>query len=316
MRLSAGREVMSDELQALCFLAGANSIFYGEKLLTTGNPDVARDRALLDAARYRAAGAAADSRPRRRTEPAEHVHGPGLLARGAATWLPHATRPGSAEGGARRSRAAPPSTHAPRGLARRRHQFLQQRLPRPAAIIPRSCARSSDAAAKYGVGSGASHLVTGHGPEHEALEDELAAFTGREKALVFSTGYMANMGVIGALADQNATIVSDKLNHASLIDGCRLTRRAAHGATGTAMRPRARAAGRRSMSPSIRGCWSPTACSAWMAISRRLPELARAARDAERLAHRRRRARTRRGRRHRSRQSASTSIWARTTCRC
>jgi biotin synthase len=47
VRLSAGREVMSDELQSLCFLAGANSIFYGEKLLTTGNPDVARDRALM-----------------------------------------------------------------------------------------------------------------------------------------------------------------------------------------------------------------------------------------------------------------------------
>src|SRR5262245_24758202 len=70
------------------------------------------------------------------------------------------------------------------------------------------------AAEKYGVGSGASHSVTGHGPEHEALEEELAAFTGREKALVFSTGYMANMGVIGTLVDQNATIVSDKLNHA------------------------------------------------------------------------------------------------------
>ena len=80
-----------------------------------------------------------------------------------------------------------------------------------------------DTASRHGVGSGASHLVTGHGPEHEALEEELAAFTGREKALVFSTGYMANMGVIGALADQNAAIVSDKLNHASLIDGCRLS---------------------------------------------------------------------------------------------
>ena len=78
-----------------------------------------------------------------------------------------------------------------------------------------------DAAAKYGVGSGASHLVTGHGPEHEALEEELAAFTGRERALVYSTGYMANMGVIGALADQSFTIFSDKLNHASLIDGAR-----------------------------------------------------------------------------------------------
>jgi len=81
----------------------------------------------------------------------------------------------------------------------------------------------TDAAAKYGVGSGASHLVTGHGVEHEALEVELAAFTKRERALVFSTGYMANMGIIGALADQNASIVSDKLNHGSLIDGCRLS---------------------------------------------------------------------------------------------
>jgi len=80
------------------------------------------------------------------------------------------------------------------------------------------------AAEKHGVGSGASHLVTGHGVEHEALEEALAAFTGREKALVFSTGYMANMGAISALADQTATIVADKLNHASLIDGARLTR--------------------------------------------------------------------------------------------
>lgn len=96
----------------------------------------------------------------------------------------------------------------------------------------------TDAAAKYGVGSGASHLVTGHGVEHEALEAELAAFTGREKALAFSTGYMANLGVIGALADQKAVIVSDKLNHASLIDGCRLSgadvRRYRHGDAGHA----------------------------------------------------------------------------------
>jgi 8-amino-7-oxononanoate synthase len=90
-----------------------------------------------------------------------------------------------------------------------------------------------EAASKYGVGSGASHLVSGHGPEHEALEQELAAFVGRPRALVFSTGYMANLGVIGTLADQNAAIVSDKLNHASLIDGCRLSgaevRRYRHG---------------------------------------------------------------------------------------
>lgn len=81
----------------------------------------------------------------------------------------------------------------------------------------------ADAVMKHGVGSGASHLVTGHTREHDVLEEALAAFTGREKALVYSTGYMANTGVIGALADQKAAIVSDKLNHASLIDGCRLS---------------------------------------------------------------------------------------------
>jgi 8-amino-7-oxononanoate synthase len=81
----------------------------------------------------------------------------------------------------------------------------------------------ADAVMKYGVGSGASHLVTGHTREHEVLEEALAAFTGREKALVYSTGYMANMGVISALADQKAAVISDKLNHASLIDGGRLS---------------------------------------------------------------------------------------------
>jgi biotin synthase len=59
VRLSAGRSSMSDELQALAFLAGANSIFYGEKLLTTGNPDVEHDRALLARLGIRAEGAAA-----------------------------------------------------------------------------------------------------------------------------------------------------------------------------------------------------------------------------------------------------------------
>lgn len=96
----------------------------------------------------------------------------------------------------------------------------------------------TDAAHRYGVGSGASHLVTGHGPEHEALEAELAAFCGRERALVYSTGYMANLGAIGALADQNALIVADKLNHASLIDGARLAgstmKRYRHGDAGHA----------------------------------------------------------------------------------
>ena len=75
------------------------------------------------------------------------------------------------------------------------------------------------AANQYGVGSGASHLVSGHGAEHQALEEELAAFTGRPRALLFSTGYMANVGVIRALMGHGDLVVQDKLNHASLLDG-------------------------------------------------------------------------------------------------
>lgn len=71
----------------------------------------------------------------------------------------------------------------------------------------------------YGVGSGASHLIYGHSREHHALEEELAAFTGRPRALLFSTGYMANLGTIRALADKGDHIFEDRLNHASLLDG-------------------------------------------------------------------------------------------------
>ena len=71
----------------------------------------------------------------------------------------------------------------------------------------------------YGVGSGASHLIYGHSHEHHALEEELAAFTGRPRALLFSTGYMANLGTIRALADKGDHIFEDRLNHASLLDG-------------------------------------------------------------------------------------------------
>jgi 8-amino-7-oxononanoate synthase len=76
----------------------------------------------------------------------------------------------------------------------------------------------------YGVGSGSAHLVAGHGPAHEALEEELADFLGRPRALLFSTGYMANLGVIQALAGPGDPMFEDKLNHASLIDGALLAR--------------------------------------------------------------------------------------------
>jgi 8-amino-7-oxononanoate synthase len=92
----------------------------------------------------------------------------------------------------------------------------------------------AEAAQRYGAGAGASHLVSGHGAEHEALERELAEFTGRARALVFSTGYMANLGVLGALAGRDDLLLGDELNHASLIDAARLVRsthlqRYAHG---------------------------------------------------------------------------------------
>lgn len=71
----------------------------------------------------------------------------------------------------------------------------------------------------YGAGSGASHLVAGHGRAHHALEEELAAFTGRSRALVFSSGFMANVGVLAALAGKGDQVFEDRLNHASLLDG-------------------------------------------------------------------------------------------------
>lgn len=74
-----------------------------------------------------------------------------------------------------------------------------------------------------GAGSAASHLVTGHGVEHQRLEEELAEFTGRERALLFSTGYMANLAVIATLADRGEVVALDRLNHASLIDGTLLS---------------------------------------------------------------------------------------------
>lgn len=83
---------------------------------------------------------------------------------------------------------------------------------------PQVIAAMQDAARRYGVGSGASHLVSGHSREHHQLEEELADFTGRERALLFSTGYMANLGTINALLERGDGLFEDKLNHASLID--------------------------------------------------------------------------------------------------
>lgn len=80
------------------------------------------------------------------------------------------------------------------------------------------------AANEYGVGSGAAHLINGHSREHQKLEEELAEFTGRQRALLFSTGYMANLGVVNAILDRGDYLLADRLNHASLIDAGLLSR--------------------------------------------------------------------------------------------
>ena len=74
-------------------------------------------------------------------------------------------------------------------------------------------------AERWGVGGGASHLVIGHSTPHHQLEEALAELTGRPRALLFSTGYMANLGAITALVGQGDTVLQDRLNHASLLDG-------------------------------------------------------------------------------------------------
>ncbi len=87
---------------------------------------------------------------------------------------------------------------------------------------PRICAALSHAGAA--AGSGASHLVCGHGEEHHRLEEELARFTQRPRALLFSSGYLANLGVVTTLTGRGDRVLEDRLNHASLIDAALLAR--------------------------------------------------------------------------------------------
>ncbi len=92
------------------------------------------------------------------------------------------------------------------------------------AADPRLAEAMRRGVARYGVGSGAAHLICGHSRAHHDLEEELAEFAGRERALLFSTGYMANLGVISGLLGRTDSVFEDRLNHASLIDGGLLAR--------------------------------------------------------------------------------------------
>ena len=87
------------------------------------------------------------------------------------------------------------------------------------AAHPRIVERFRSAAIQYGVGSGASHLVCGHSAPHHQLEEALAEFTGRARALLFSSGYMANAGILSSLLQRGDSVFEDRLNHASLLDG-------------------------------------------------------------------------------------------------
>jgi 8-amino-7-oxononanoate synthase len=89
---------------------------------------------------------------------------------------------------------------------------------------PRVREAAADAAMRWGVGAGASRLVSGTMTIHRRLEERLADFKRSEACLLFGSGYLANLGVIGALAGRDAIVFSDELNHASIIDGCRLSR--------------------------------------------------------------------------------------------
>src|SRR6202790_2104969 len=88
---------------------------------------------------------------------------------------------------------------------------------------PRVREAAAEAAMRWGVGAGSSRLACGGVANHGRLEERLAAFERTEACLLFGSGYLANIGVIGALAGSGGTVFSDELNHASIIDGCRLS---------------------------------------------------------------------------------------------
>lgn len=89
---------------------------------------------------------------------------------------------------------------------------------------PRLVAAAREAAAHHGTASGSSRLIAGNHPLYEALEEALARYLGTDSSLVFATGYLANTGLLPALAGEGDVILSDALAHASLVDGCRLSR--------------------------------------------------------------------------------------------
>ena len=96
------------------------------------------------------------------------------------------------------------------------------------AAHPEVVDAAADAARRYGAGAGSARLITGGLVLHDELEARLAAFKGTEAALLFSSGYLANLGTVAALVGPGDAVFSDALNHASIIDGSRLSRAGVH----------------------------------------------------------------------------------------
>ncbi|MFN8011065.1 MAG: aminotransferase class I/II-fold pyridoxal phosphate-dependent enzyme [Holophagaceae bacterium] len=134
------------------------------------------------------------------------------------------------EADARREAGLERRIEAPRGLDFTSNDYLGLRRD------PRLQAAASGAAARHGTGAGAARLLRGETPLHAALEADLAAWKGHEACLLFPSGYQANLALVPALAGPDDAVFSDALNHASLVDGCRLAR--ARGATVHVHRPR------------------------------------------------------------------------------
>jgi len=196
VRLSAGRLALSKEAQALCFYAGANSIFLGEKLLTTPNPETAADHALL-----RTLGLLPEP------PAAKPAAAPPALEAALAAEL------AGLEAQSRRRHLHPPAgedfcSNDYLGLSR--HPAIRAAVARAAlSDLP--------------LGSTGSRLVRGDQPQWGALEARFARFRGTPAALFFSSGYAANLGVLSTLLRREDLVFSDALNHASLIDGIRLS---------------------------------------------------------------------------------------------
>ena len=127
----------------------------------------------------------------------------------------------AAAGLARSCRTLDGPTGPEADLAGRRVAVLSSNDYLDLARDPRVTAAAADAARRWGAGSGGSRLTTGTQPPHVRLEAHLAAFKGAAAAILFGTGYMANVGTIAALVRKGDVVLSDALNHASIIDGCR-----------------------------------------------------------------------------------------------